>query len=60
MNNDNNDNIDTAGSSGKRRGLTIGLAGGLLAGTAAGLVFGVPGLSSAASDTTSVAPAALV
>ncbi len=56
----NNDNIDTAGSSGKRRGLTIGLAGGLLAGTAAGLVFGVPGLSSAASDTTSVAPAALV
>lgn len=60
MNNDNNDNIDTAGQSGKRRGLTIGLAGGLLAGTAAGLVFGVPGLSSAASDTTSVAPAALV
>ncbi len=45
---------------GGRRGLTIGLAGGLLAGTAAGLVFGVPGLSSAASDTTSVAPAALV
>ncbi len=56
----NNDNIDTAGQSEKRRGLTIGLAGGLLAGTAAGLVFGVPGLSSAASDTTSVAPAALV
>ena len=39
-----------------RRGLTIGLAGGLLAGTAAGLVFGVPGLSSAAS----ASPAALV
>ncbi len=55
-----NDNIDTAGSSGKRRGLTIGLAGGLLAGTAAGLVFGVPGLSSAASDATSAAPAVLV
>jgi polyhydroxyalkanoate synthesis regulator phasin len=55
-----NDNIHTTGSPGKRRGLTIGLAGGLLAGTAAGLVFGVPGLSSAASDTTSVAPAALV
>jgi hypothetical protein len=33
-----------------RRGLTIGLAGGLLAGTAAGLVVGVPGLTSAASD----------
>jgi hypothetical protein len=32
-----------------RRGLTIGLAGGLLAGTAAGLVFGVPGLSSASA-----------
>jgi polyhydroxyalkanoate synthesis regulator phasin len=31
-----------------RRGLAIGLTGGLLAGTAAGLVFGVPGLSSAA------------
>jgi hypothetical protein len=45
--------------SGGRRGLTIGLAGGLLAGTAAGLVFGVPGLSSAASDTVT-APAALV
>ncbi len=55
-----NDNIDTAGSPGKRRGLTIGLAGGLLAGTAAGLVFGVPGLSSAASDTTSAAPAVVV
>jgi hypothetical protein len=35
------------GSPGRRRG-AIGLAGGLLAGTAAGLVFGVPGLSSAA------------
>lgn len=33
-----------------RRGLTIGVAGGLLAGTAAGLVFGVPGLTSASSD----------
>jgi hypothetical protein len=44
---------------GGRRGLTIGLAGGLLAGTAAGLVFGVPGLSSAALDAAS-APAALV
>lgn len=44
---------------GGRRGLTIGLAGGLLAGTAAGLVFGVPGLSSASSDAAS-APAALV
>lgn len=40
-----------------RRGLTLGVAGGLLAGTAAGLVFGVPGLTSAATD---VAPAALV
>ena len=45
--------------SGGRRGLTIGLAGGLLAGTAAGLVFGVPGLSNAASEATST-PAALV
>jgi polyhydroxyalkanoate synthesis regulator phasin len=55
-----NDNIPTTGSTGRRRGITIGLAGGLLAGTAAGLVFGVPGLSNAASETTSVAPAALV
>ena len=45
--------------SGGRRALTIGLAGGLLAGTAAGLVFGVPGMSSAASDVAST-PAALV
>ncbi len=34
-----------------RRRLSVGLAGGLLAGTAAGLVFGVPGLSGAASTT---------
>src|SRR6188508_2005175 len=33
----------------RTRGLTIGLAAGLLGGTAAGLVFGVPGLSSASS-----------
>ena len=49
----------TTSKPGGRRGLTIGLAGGLLAGTAAGLVFGVPGLSSAASDVSST-PAALV
>lgn len=59
MNNESNDTA-TTGSTGRRRGLTIGLAGGLLAGTAAGLVFGVPGLSNAASDTTAAAPAALV
>ena len=35
----------------------LGVAGGLLAGTAAGLIVGVPGLSSAASDG---APAAVV
>lgn len=39
-----------------RRRLSIGIAGGLLAGTAAGIVFGVPGLSSATDAT----PAALV
>ena len=38
-----------------RRRLSVGLAGGLLAGTAAGLVFGVPGLSSAATDATPTA-----
>jgi polyhydroxyalkanoate synthesis regulator phasin len=52
-------NETTTSKPGGRRGLTIGLAGGLLAGTAAGLVFGVPGLSSASSDAAS-APAALV
>lgn len=43
-------------SSGRRRG-AIGLAGGLLAGTAAGLVFGVPGLSSAAPSDVAVSAA---
>jgi hypothetical protein len=66
MNNESNDmevSPMTSGSgtsdsgSGRRRGVAIGIAGGLLAGTAAGLVFGVPGLSSAASDST---PAAVV
>ncbi len=64
MNNERNDmdiSPTTSGSgtsgSGRRRGVAIGLAGGLLAGTAAGLVFGVPGLTSAASDST---PAAVV
>lgn len=46
-------------TSGTRRGVTIGLAGGLLAGTAAGLVFGVPGLTNAAPSATVVAPAAV-
>lgn len=43
---------------GGRSGLAVGLAGGLLAGTAAGLVFGVPGLTGAAS--TDAVPAVLV
>ena len=47
----------TRSGSGRRRGVAIGIAGGLLAGTAAGLVFGVPGSSSAASDST---PAAVI
>lgn len=46
--------------SGKRRGITVGIAGGLLAGTAAGLVFGVPGLTSAATTDVAVSQAALV
>lgn len=44
------------GSSGRRRG-AIGLVGGLLAGTAAGFVFGMPGLSSAASSDVAVSAA---
>lgn len=35
----------------KRRATTVGLTGGLIAGTAVGLVFGLPGLTNAASDT---------
>ena len=35
---------------GRRRGVTIGVAAGLLAGGAIGLVAGVPSLTSAASD----------
>jgi hypothetical protein len=48
----NEDRIERTGSTSRRRGLTVGLAGGLLAGTAAGFVFGIPGLSSAASQAT--------
>jgi hypothetical protein len=57
MNNDSNDTevTPTTSGSGRRRGVAIGIAGGLLAGTAAGLVFGVPGLTSAASDSTTAA-----
>ena len=56
MDNDNakhgsNDTDEAAAKSYRRKGLTVGLAAGLLGGTAAGLVFGVPGLSSAASPT---------
>jgi hypothetical protein len=43
-----------------RRGLAIGLAGGLLAGTAAGVAFGVPGLTNAASESSTATPAAVV
>jgi uncharacterized protein YidB (DUF937 family) len=57
MNNERNERTPTSAGSGRRRGVAIGMAGGLLAGTAAGLVFGVPGLSSAASGST---PAAVV
>lgn len=60
-NHDNSTDTPTspAGSPRRRRG-AIGLAGGLLAGTAAGLVFGVPGLSSAAPTTEVSPPAAVV
>ena len=43
----------------RNKAVAVGLAAGLLGGTAAGMVFGVPGLSSASSDVT-VEPAALV
>jgi len=47
---------DTAkSSSGKRKGLALGLTVGLLGGAAAGLVLGVPGLSSAAETDTAAA-----
>lgn len=51
---------DPATPSGKRRGIAVGVAGGLLAGTAAGLVFGVPGLTGAASTDVAVSQAAVV
>lgn len=55
-------NASAPASTPKRRGLTLGLAGGLVAGTAAGLVFGIPGLTNAASDTSvgASSPTALV
>ncbi len=57
MNNERNDTAPAPSGTGRRRGVAVGVAGGLLAGTAAGLVFGVPGLTSAASAST---PAAVV
>lgn len=46
------DAAPTPKGTGRRRSVATGLVGGLLAGTAAGLVLGVPGLSSAATDVT--------
>jgi polyhydroxyalkanoate synthesis regulator phasin len=66
MTNEDTTNADTTNQStagvgaARRRGVTVGIAGGLLAGTAAGLVFGVPGITSAAQDTSVVTPAAVV
>ncbi len=50
----------TPGRTGKNRAVAAGLAVGVLGGTAAGLVFGLPGLTSAASGDVAVTPAALV
>lgn len=47
----------TEKKAGKKRGMAVGLTVGLLGGSAAGLVFGVPGMTSAASSDT---PAAIV
>ncbi len=60
MTNEDTPNDRGITSSGRRRSVTIGVAGGLLAGTAAGLVFGVPGMTSAASSDVSATPAAVV
>lgn len=49
-----------SGRPGKNRSIAAGLTLGVIGGTAAGLVFGVPGLSSAASSDVAVTPAAIV
>ena len=53
MDNDNEMQVandpETPAKSYRAKGLTIGLAAGLLGGAAAGFAFGVPGFSSAAS-----------
>lgn len=49
-----------SGRSGVNRGVAAGLTLGMIGGTAAGLVFAVPGLTSAASGDVAVSPAAIV
>lgn len=41
----------------RRTGLAVGLSAGLIGGTAAGLAFGIPGVTSAAADDTTVSAA---
>ncbi len=61
MNNENSfTSNESVASRGARRGVAIGITGGLLAGAAAGFVFGVPGLTSAASSDGAVQQAAIV
>ncbi len=48
------------GRGGRRAGVAAGLTAGLLGGAIGGFVLGVPGLSSAAGDSASTAPAAIV
>ena len=61
MNTSHDDNnVNPTGRSGVNRAVAAGLTLGLIGGTAAGLVFGVPGLTSAASSDVAVQPAAIV
>lgn len=60
MNTSNENTTPRAGRSGVNRAVAAGVAVGALGGAAVGLVFGVPGLTSAASGDAAATPAAVI